>query len=416
MTASATYTNQPFDAAIDFFRAKLNIPTATWKDLWKGMHARAFVTAGASKAELLVDMRGAIDKAISAGTTLAEFRADFDKIVARHGWQYKGGRNWRSRLIYETNLSTAYAAGHWREMNDPDVLTALPYLRYVASSSINRRPEHMAWYNIVLPADDPWWQSHYPPNGWGCKCGVVNHSAGQIDKLREEEAGGPNPIKTKAPTNQNYEWTDRATGEVHKVPLGIDPGWDYNVGQAAWGRRLSDETMSAWRAQGKKAWQPLTVGDWQTEGRPATVPADRPAVRPAEVLNDPAAATTALEHILGGSETAYNSPAGDHILVNAASLINHIAGDLKARSPWLPFIPELFTKPYEIWASFEEHRGTGKVVLRQRFIKVLQVDKQRAMIGVAQVRGGVFEAWTVFARSKIGSLKNERWGKLLYGR
>ena len=416
MSSSATYTKQPFDAAIEFFRSKINLPTRTWKDLWQGMHVRAFVTAGAVKAELLADMRSAVDKAISAGTTLAEFRADFDRIVARHGWQYKGGRNWRSRLIYETNLAVAYAAGHWREMTDPDVVAARPYLRYVPSSSVRPRAEHMAWYNIVLPADDPWWQTHYPPNGWGCKCGVVNHSAGEVERLRAEEAPGDTPIRTTAPARQNYEWTDPATGEVHRVPVGIDPGWDYNVGHAAWGRRLSDEVMSAWRAQGKEAWQSLTAGDWRTAGRPATVPADRPAVRPGGVLSDPAAAAAALEHIIGGPEASYVTPAGDTILVNADSLVNHIAGDLKARSPWLPFLPELFTEPYEIWASFEKHRGTGLVVLRQRLIKVLEVDKRRAMVGVAQVRGGVLEAWTVFARSKIGSLKNERRGKLIYGR
>ena len=29
----------------------------------------------------------------------------------------------------------------------------------------------------VLPADDPWWQIHYPPNDFGCRCGVIQLSA-----------------------------------------------------------------------------------------------------------------------------------------------------------------------------------------------------------------------------------------------
>ena len=37
------------------------------------------------------------------------FREDFDAIVARLGWDYNGGRDWRTRVIYETNLNTSYA-------------------------------------------------------------------------------------------------------------------------------------------------------------------------------------------------------------------------------------------------------------------------------------------------------------------
>jgi hypothetical protein len=48
----------------------------------------------------------------------------------------------------------------------------------------------------------------------------------------------------------------------------------------------------------------------------------------------------------------------------------------------LPLLPEISTNPYEIWLSFEQHKGTGKVVLRHRFVKVIHIDKDRAMIGV----------------------------------
>lgn len=38
--------------------------------------------------------------------------------------------------------------------------------------------------------------------------------------------------KGVAPDDGTYEWTNPATGEVHDVPNGIDPGWGYNVGTA----------------------------------------------------------------------------------------------------------------------------------------------------------------------------------------
>jgi hypothetical protein len=50
-----------------------------------GTTARSFMVPGAAKNEILVDLRSAVDRAISKGTTLDEFRKSFDSIVANHG-------------------------------------------------------------------------------------------------------------------------------------------------------------------------------------------------------------------------------------------------------------------------------------------------------------------------------------------
>jgi uncharacterized protein with gpF-like domain len=228
---SAKYLSLPFSDAIGFFRGKLDVKTERWDDLWRGMHSRAFMVAGANKTELLADLRQAVDKAISQGTTLAEFRRDFDDIVAKHGWSYKGNRGWRTALIYNTNLSVAYSAGHYSQMTDPAVLAVRPYWKYRPSSSAHRRIEHMQWYGIVLRHDDPWWETHYPPNGWGCKCGVTSMSNREYERTKDK-------LRTEAPDEGTYGYLNKKTGEVSQVPRGIDPGWDYNPGQAAWGKRL----------------------------------------------------------------------------------------------------------------------------------------------------------------------------------
>src|SRR5207237_8429074 len=81
------------------------------------------------------------------------------------------GRVNRLRIIYDTNLRTSYAAGNWAGFarNKAD----LPWLMYAHTTSLHPRVEHLAWDGITLPVDDPWWDTHYPPNGWGCKCGVI---------------------------------------------------------------------------------------------------------------------------------------------------------------------------------------------------------------------------------------------------
>jgi hypothetical protein len=207
----------PFKEQERFFQNKLNIPTQKWTDLWKDQHAKGFMIAGAYKADLLADFRTAVNKAISQGITLEDFRKDFDSIVARHGWSYKGRRNWRSEVVYSTNIRTAYAAGRWNQLQDPDVRKFYGYLTYRHGDSRAPRPHHLAWDGITLTDDAPWWKTHYVPNGWGCKCKIF--AATKEDFERATAAG-----KGEAPPSP----IDLKTGE----PVGIDKGWGYNVGMA----------------------------------------------------------------------------------------------------------------------------------------------------------------------------------------
>lgn len=200
-----------FPAATEFFRRKLNLPTARWDDLWQAQHARAFTVAGATKADLLEDLRKAVEAAIEAGETITDFRARFDEIVAKRGWTGWTGsetparRAWRTSVIYQTNVNTSYQAGRW------ETLKGFPFLKYVHTPSPNPREQHVRWNGIILASNDPWWRIHYPPNGWGCKCRVIGIS---LARMRMLGKAGPD----KAPAT---------------VPGDPPPEWAYNVGQAA---------------------------------------------------------------------------------------------------------------------------------------------------------------------------------------
>lgn len=212
-----------------FLRNKLDLPTETWQDLLHGAHDRAFVVAGATKADLLADLHAEVQMAIDDGTSLKKFRKDFRAIVAKHGWVdftgsgTPGGFAWRTKVIYETNLRTSYAAGRYAQLTDPDFLAARPYWRYVHSDSVmHPRPLHQAWHGKVIRADDPWWQTHYPPNGWGCKCRVHALAPDQLGKYGKDAPDA-------APHDGDTTWTDR-NGNAITVPRGIDPGWAYAPG------------------------------------------------------------------------------------------------------------------------------------------------------------------------------------------
>ena len=77
-----------FAEQVAFFRRKLArlVPTQRWDDIQGAAHDDAFMVAGAAKADLLTDLAAAVDKAISEGRGIEEFRRDFRATVRKHGW------------------------------------------------------------------------------------------------------------------------------------------------------------------------------------------------------------------------------------------------------------------------------------------------------------------------------------------
>ncbi|WP_215762847.1 phage minor head protein [Acetobacter sp. P1H12_c] len=209
--------------AISFFRQKLNMPSKRWGELEAHAHGTQFAVAGATSKALLDDFRVALNKALVDGTTLTEFRKDFDTIVKRHGWSYNGSPGWRSAIIYETNLTSAYAAGRYKQMTTPEALDIFPYWRYRHHACQHPRPQHVAWDGLILPADDPWWNTHYPPNGWRCHCTVEPVSRRDLKRYNWTVSDAP-PLNEKP-------WRNPATGKTVMVPDGIDPGFQSNPGR-----------------------------------------------------------------------------------------------------------------------------------------------------------------------------------------
>lgn len=162
----------PWADQIDFLRQKLRLPTERWDDIQRAAHDRAFIVAGAAKADLLADLQDAVTRAAEMGMGVAQFRREFLAVVAKHGWTgwtgegSAAGEAWRARIIYQTNMANSYAAGRYRQLTDPDYLRLRPYWRYIHSDGVaHPRPQHLAWHGLTLPHDHPFWQTHFAPNG-----------------------------------------------------------------------------------------------------------------------------------------------------------------------------------------------------------------------------------------------------------
>ena len=62
------------------------------------------------------------------------------------------------------------------------------YLQYRTAGDDKVRPEHAALHGVTLPMSDPFWDEYYPPNGWNCRCTVVQVLKDKYPATDREEA------------------------------------------------------------------------------------------------------------------------------------------------------------------------------------------------------------------------------------
>lgn len=223
--------------AVDAFERKGMRITFDWRDMEREEHSRDFTVAKVACLDLLAEIRAAIDAAIADGTTLQDFRRRLTPILQERGWwgrqamtdpltgetrDVQLGSPRRLRVIYDTNLRMAHAAGRWERIEQ--VAERRPWLRYVAVLDDRTRDQHRRWHNTVLRWDDPWWDQHAPPNGWNCRC--------TVQQLSDRDLARRGLVPSDAPSAPPRSWVNGRTGEVRQVPGGVDPGFDYNVGRA----------------------------------------------------------------------------------------------------------------------------------------------------------------------------------------
>ena len=215
---------QPFGVkageAIAYLKGKLPEVSLSWDALAGPVHGKVFTVAGATSTSLVSDLHQAVTAAADNGTTITEFRKAFDQAVTKHGWSYKGTRGWRTRIILGSNMRSATMAGRWTQLWAGR--ERRPYLQYRDAGDSRVRPQHRQWNGIIRAITDVFWQTFYPPNGWLCRCTV------RALTLAEVIAKGLT-VDTEA-FEVKYRLVRKKGEPTDRVPVGIDPGWDHNVG------------------------------------------------------------------------------------------------------------------------------------------------------------------------------------------
>ena len=210
--------------------------TYDWHELWHDEHARAFTVSRLARADLLQALRDGLQKSVAGDLSRRDWMRDAKKLLSEAGWWGEKDvigpdgvarktrfNPARLKLIFDVNTRMAWSAGRWQRIQAAK--DSHPYLRYVTRADERVRQSHRVWHNVTLPVDDPWWRTHYPPCGWRCRCRAVPMRRAEFEQMGD--------LQRQPPSEPDVPWTNPRTGEVRMIPARIDPGFGYNVGEAA---------------------------------------------------------------------------------------------------------------------------------------------------------------------------------------
>lgn len=193
-----------FTEAIEYAEARGVVLPEIYYGLLVGIQkSQATTIAGLASLEQIKFVIDLVTEALKDGTTFADF-----KKAVRKGDVNVNLPAHRLDNIFRTNIQTAYNRGRWEQQKK--VANSRPYLMYDAINDSRTRPNHTAMDGTILHRDDPWWKTHYPPNGYRCRCTVIALTEAQA---RKRGISGTPP---DAETDDGWEFNP---GIDYQVPL-----------------------------------------------------------------------------------------------------------------------------------------------------------------------------------------------------
>lgn len=146
--------------------------TWDWRQELDAIRNMAFTVSKITNADILQETLNALQNAVKEGTPFEKFKTNFTQVLRNRGFITKeDGSAWRLDTIYRTNLQTTYMSGRFKQMKE--VQMSFPYWRFVAVLDSRTSQICRDLNGVILRADDPFWQSNYPPRHFNCRSRVV---------------------------------------------------------------------------------------------------------------------------------------------------------------------------------------------------------------------------------------------------
>lgn len=142
-------------ADVDFSTPDAEMLTRLTRNVWQFSAAKNY--------QQMRDMTLALTDADGKLRTFTEFKKAATAINDRYN-------NVWLNTEYVSAIGGATMAARWAEFKqNADIM---PYLQYSTVGDARVRDEHTRLNGVIRKIDDNFWKTHFPPNGWRCRCGV----------------------------------------------------------------------------------------------------------------------------------------------------------------------------------------------------------------------------------------------------
>jgi len=134
----------------------------------------AFAMAYSTNITFTNLIQNQLTKTILEGGKLSDVIANFRK---------EGLADWYAETVFNTNIKTAAMAGRIQQSKDPDLQGFIVAWRYFAVKSRTTRENHRAMDGHMASMDNPVWNVWIPPNGYNCRCTLIEVTRPQAKKM-----------------------------------------------------------------------------------------------------------------------------------------------------------------------------------------------------------------------------------------
>lgn len=194
-----------YPEAFEYLRARGVEPSADFYERVETARKQAWTMSKLSDLDHIQRIKDSLEKAIAEGTSFDNWRkenlADLQDLPKSY-----------QETVFRTAVQSSYNAGRWAHFRDH--AERRPILRYTAINDSRTRPAHRALHGLMMPVDDPRWQTLAPPGGFNCRCTLMSLSERQAKGMGY--TGAPQDIPT---------WTDKHGVEHTAAP---DKGWNHS--------------------------------------------------------------------------------------------------------------------------------------------------------------------------------------------
>lgn len=171
----------PHTEAAALIAGKPVVARQVFDQLLPELRGRVLTVAGIEGANALQRIRDTI-AALPQGANWEDVKSD---VVAELDPYLGDGAERRADLLLRTHGFQAFQAANYQTAQADEDTT---HLQYLATEDDRVRDSHLALNGLILPKNDPFWDTHTPPWEWGCRCRIRPMNPDLVDEARAADA------------------------------------------------------------------------------------------------------------------------------------------------------------------------------------------------------------------------------------